>query len=49
MERGFRQMIHDPNPPLRMSVFVGMLFSVISGRLILKLAAKDTAGVAPAS
>ena len=42
---GFRQMMHDRNPPLCKSAFVGMLFSVISGRLILNDAAKDAAGV----
>ena len=44
---GFKQMMHDRNPPFCRSAFVGMLFSVISGRLILKIAAKDAAGVTP--
>ena len=44
---GFRQMMQDRNPPFRRSAFVGMLFFVSSGRLILKVAARDGAGITP--
>ena len=44
---GFMHIMHERNPPLCTSNFVGMLCSVISGRLILQEAAKVDAEIIP--